>query len=103
MRYQEENNVRYFDLHVHGLHGVPIRSLWNSGLCVLEVPGLAESRPSVLKGDRLYAKESGVIGSTVEYEGMVLFVGERTVSHPSWITPPSSLDGLFVPVHYVTL
>ena len=38
-----------------------------------------------------------------EYEGMVLFVGERTVSHPSWITPPSSLDGLFVPVHYVTL
>ena len=63
MRYQEENNVRYFDLHVHGLHGVPIRSLWNSGLCVLEVPGLAKSRPSVLKGDHLYTKESGVIAA----------------------------------------
>ena len=104
MRYQEENNVRYFDLHVHGLHSVPIRLERNSGLCVcvLEVPGLAKSRPSVLKGDHLYTKESGVIAA-VEYEGMVLFVGERTVSHPSWITPPSSLDGLFVPVHYVTL
>ena len=74
-RYQEEKDVRYFDLH-----GVPIRLERNSGLCVLEVPGLAESRPSVLKGDRLYAKESGVIGSTVEYEGVVHFVGEKTVS-----------------------
>ena len=65
MRYQEENNVRYFDLHVHGLHGVPIRLERNSGLCVcvLEVPGLAKSRPSVLKGDHLYTKESGVIAA----------------------------------------
>ena len=30
-------------------------------LCVVEVHGLAESRPSVPKGDRLYAKESGLI------------------------------------------
>ena len=65
MRYQEENNVRYFDLHVHGLHSVPIRLERNSGLCVcvLEVPGLAKSRPSVLKGDHLYTKESGVIAA----------------------------------------
>ena len=55
-----------------------------------------QGRPSVHQGERCDR-------STVEYEGMVLFVGERTVSHPSWITPPSSLDGLFVPVHYVTL
>ena len=57
-RYQEEKDVRYFDLH-----GVPIRLERNSGLCVLEVPGLAKSRPSVLKGDHLYTKESGVIAA----------------------------------------
>lgn len=34
-----------------------------------KVPGLAENRPSVLRGDRLFAYESGVM--TTRYEGIV--------------------------------
>ena len=37
-----------------------IATLW-AVRSVMEVHGLAESRPSVPKGDRLYAKESGLI------------------------------------------
>ena len=40
--------------------------------------GLAESRPSVLKGDRLFIRESG--RGTVEYEGVVHYVGDKNVS-----------------------
>ena len=44
---------------------------------VLGVKGLAEGRPSVIRGDRLYVRESTV--GTVEYEGMVHYVAGEFV------------------------
>ncbi|XP_073243084.1 putative helicase mov-10-B.1 isoform X2 [Porites lutea] len=38
-------------------------------LLILKVPGLAENRPSVLRGDRIYAYEAGVLRR--RYEGIV--------------------------------
>ena len=47
----------------------------NANLLSLEVPGLAENRPSVLKGDRIYVRVYGSAGSLEpekkEYEGIV--------------------------------
>ena len=40
------------------------------------MPGLAENRPSVLKGDRIYLKK---INTTTEFEGFVDDVGEQDV------------------------
>ena len=61
-QWQEEKDIRYFDMV-----GVSIRIERSSGLFLMEVPGLAESRPSVLKGDKLYIRESG--RGLTEYEG----------------------------------
>ena len=88
MRYQEENNVRYFDLHVHGLHSVPIRLERNSGLCVcvLEVPGLAKSRPSVLKGDRVRGH-----GPLRGREDRIPPLLDYSTIFPRWVVCPCSL------------
>ena len=72
-RWQEERDIRYFDMR-----GVMINIDRNSGEFSLEVPGLAESRPSVLKGDKLYVRESG--DGMVEYEGCVVMVGSKHVN-----------------------
>ena len=73
-RFQEEKDIRVFDM-VNKVFKIDRMS----GLFVLEVPGLAENRPSVLKGDRLYAKEHGPTSRPVEYEGIVHVVNEQTV------------------------
>ena len=48
---------------------------FNVNLLSLEVPGLAENRPSVLKGDRIYVRVYGSAGNQEpekkEYEGIV--------------------------------
>ena len=72
-RLQEEKDIRHFDLI-----GKELKVQRNSGLILLEVPGLAESRPSVLKGDRLFIRESG--RGTMEYEGVVHYVADKNVS-----------------------
>lgn len=47
----------------------------NVNLLSLEVPGLAENRPSVLKGDRIYVRVYGSASNAEpekkEYEGIV--------------------------------
>lgn len=42
----------------------------------LEVPGLAEKRPSVIKGDLIEIK---VHGDHTSYQGIIQQVGDRTV------------------------
>jgi len=72
-QHQEERDVRFFDMKA-----VNLKLELASGLLVVEVPGLAEGRPSLLRGDKLYIRESG--GSKmVEYEGFVHQVGETEV------------------------
>ena len=44
-----------------------------------QVPGLAENRPSVLRGDALYAVPADEAGCGREYEGFVHHVGLNTV------------------------
>jgi len=71
-QWQEEKDIRYFDMV-----GVGLKIERNSGLIVLEVPGLQESRPSVLRGDKLYVRETGK--GLLEYEGHVHTVGDNVV------------------------
>lgn len=71
-QWQEERDVRFFDMN-----GVALVVERSSGLVVLEVSGLQEGRPSVLRGDKLFARvaENG----TVKYEGIVHKVGDKKV------------------------
>lgn len=49
-------------------------------LLKLEVPGLAENRPSVLKGDKIYAQLHTASGiEQVEYEGVVHQVEDSSI------------------------
>jgi len=69
---QEEKDIRAFDMT-----GCKMKLERNSGLVTLEIPGLQENRPSVLRGDKLYVRESRV--GTIEFEGYVHNVGENQV------------------------
>ena len=72
-QHQEERDVRFFDMKA-----VDLKLELASGLIVIEVPGLAEGRPSLLRGDKLFLRESG--GSKmVEYEGFIHQVRETEV------------------------
>jgi len=71
-QWQEERDIRYFDMV-----GVTLKMERNSGLVVLEIPGLQENRPSVLRGDKLFVRETGK--GLKEYEGIVHTVGEQVV------------------------
>merc|ERR1719239_1037510 len=83
-QHQEERDVRFFDMKA-----VNLKLELASGLLVVEVPGLAEGRPSLLRGDKLYIRESG--GSKmVEYEGFVHQVGETEV----WRKQDGGIRGL---------
>ncbi|XP_064457734.1 putative helicase MOV-10 [Ornithodoros turicata] len=61
------------DIRTYDMVDVPINPRpTQTDLFVLEVPGLMESRPSVLKGDRVYARlHSDSSDCVVEYEGYV--------------------------------
>lgn len=68
---QMEHDIRHYDLE-----SVPMT--WesedrSSGLLTLEVPGVAESRPSVLRGDHLFASLSSEMHheESVTYKGFV--------------------------------
>ena len=58
----------------------------STGLVVLEVPGLQEGRPSLLKGDKMYLREAAS-NKMVEYEAFVHQVGE------GWSTPLTLTPG----------
>ncbi|GAA5820987.1 hypothetical protein JCM11251_001910 [Rhodosporidiobolus azoricus] len=65
-RVQEELDVHSYDLEGARLQGGPNRVFY------LNVPGLAEKRPSVLRGDRILVRGSGSTGKL--YEGLVVAV-----------------------------
>lgn len=48
--------------------------------CTLQVPGLAEARPSVLRGDALYVSHADGSGGGKEWQGIVHNVGRDAVS-----------------------
>lgn len=66
---QQEVDVRTYDMTGVSMEPSPSRTLlW------LEVPGLAEARPSVLRGDLLYvARADGALGNK-EWQGYVHMV-----------------------------
>jgi hypothetical protein len=45
----------------------------------LQVPGLAEARPSVLRGDALYVSLAGAVAGSREWEGVVHIVQKEEV------------------------
>ena len=69
-RQQEDKDIRHFDMS-----GVQLRIDRTSGLMALEVPGLLEGRPSLIKGDKLYLSNDKV----KEYEGFVHSLGRTRV------------------------
>ncbi|WIA14327.1 hypothetical protein OEZ85_002857 [Tetradesmus obliquus] len=68
---QQETDVRSYDIERAELH--------RSGpkLLALQVPGLAEARPSVMRGDALYVTVAG--DSSREYQGFVHMVRKEEV------------------------
>ncbi|XP_078339905.1 putative helicase MOV-10 isoform X1 [Crassostrea virginica] len=80
---QMEVDIRQYDME-----DAPMKKhKHNPHLLTLEVPGLAENRPSVLRGDRLYVQRSNHKGR--EYEGYVHDVHLREVVlgfHSSLVT-----------------
>ena len=60
-----------------------MRESKESNLLYLDVPGLSENRPSLLKGDRIFAKVypggSGDVPGAKEYEGVVHQVLEKAI------------------------
>ena len=69
-RHQEDKDIRQFDMS-----GVQLRIDRSSGLMALEVPGLLEGRPSLIKGDKLYLSNDKM----KEYEGFVHSIGKTRV------------------------
>ncbi|KAJ3264984.1 hypothetical protein HK104_006364, partial [Borealophlyctis nickersoniae] len=57
----------HLDIRNYDMEGVEV--VESGRYLALEVPGLAEKRPSVLYGDKVYVRESGTVGK--EYEGCV--------------------------------
>jgi len=72
-QWQEERDIMHYDMEA-----VELRLERSSGLVVLEVPGLQEGRPTVLRGDKLFLRESGS-NRMVEFEGFVHQVGGALV------------------------
>ena len=70
--WQEARDIRHFDLL-----GTSLRLEAGTNLVVLEMPGLQENRPSVLKGDKLFVKEH--LKGSKEFEGFVHRVGSSCV------------------------
>ncbi|XP_072829885.1 RNA helicase Mov10l1 isoform X2 [Vicugna pacos] len=66
------------ELKEYNMTGVTLRR--NGDFLVLEVPGLAESRPSVYAGDRLILKTQEYNGHIIEYIGYVIEIHEEDVT-----------------------
>uniref|UniRef100_G1P7T8 RNA helicase Mov10l1 n=1 Tax=Myotis lucifugus TaxID=59463 RepID=G1P7T8_MYOLU len=66
------------ELKEYNMSGVVLKR--NGDLLVLEVPGLAESRPSLYAGDKLVLKTQEYNGHVVEYIGYVVKIHEEDVT-----------------------
>ena len=69
-RVQEERDIRQFDMS-----GVQLKIDKTTGLLALDVPGLLEGRPSLIKGDKIFL----TCDKIKEYEGFVHTVGRTRV------------------------
>ncbi|XP_007952952.1 RNA helicase Mov10l1 [Orycteropus afer afer] len=66
------------ELKEYNMTGVTLKR--NGDLLVLEVPGLAESRPSLYAGDKLILKTQEYNGHVIEYIGYVTEIHEEEVT-----------------------
>ncbi|XP_046922135.1 RNA helicase Mov10l1 isoform X1 [Lynx rufus] len=66
------------ELKEYNMSGVTLKR--NGDLLVLEVPGLAESRPSLYAGDKLVLKSQEYSGHVIEYIGYVIEIHEEEVT-----------------------
>eukprot|EP00069_Balaena_mysticetus_P000571 bmy_14630T0 len=66
------------ELKEYNMSGVTLKR--NGDLLVLEVPGLAESRPSLYAGDKLILKTQEYSGHVIEYVGYVTEIHEEDVT-----------------------
>ncbi|XP_061274905.1 RNA helicase Mov10l1 isoform X1 [Bos javanicus] len=66
------------ELKEYNMSGVTLKR--NGDLLVLEVPGLAESRPSLYAGDKLILKTQEYNGHVIEYIGYVVEIHEEDVT-----------------------
>ncbi|XP_006876477.1 PREDICTED: putative helicase Mov10l1 [Chrysochloris asiatica] len=66
------------ELKEYNMSGVTLKR--NGNLLVLEVPGLAESRPSLYAGDKLILKTQEYNGHVIEYIGYVIEIHEEEVT-----------------------
>ncbi|XP_023590289.1 RNA helicase Mov10l1 [Trichechus manatus latirostris] len=66
------------ELKEYNMSGVTLKR--NGDLLVLEVPGLAESRPSLYAGDKLILKTQEYNGHVIEYIGYVIEIHEEEVT-----------------------
>ncbi|XP_067932378.1 putative helicase mov-10-B.1 [Watersipora subatra] len=74
-----EEHQMEIDIERYTILGAEMRKEGYSGLLKLEVPGLAENRPSVLRGDKLYAIPTFEAGRK-KYQGHVHKVSRDDVS-----------------------
>lgn len=76
---QMQIDIRTYDMEDVALHRSPLKAEWYT----LEVPGLVEGRPSLLRGDKIFVRDSacrkreGI--EVVEYEGFVCEVRRGTL------------------------
>ncbi|XP_023557497.1 putative helicase MOV-10 isoform X1 [Octodon degus] len=89
---QMEHDIRHYDLESVPMTWDPVA--WNPRLLTLQVPGVAESRPSVLRGDHLFALLSSEAHrkNPVTYKGFVHKVELDSVK----LSFPTSLLNRFV-------
>ncbi|XP_023365120.1 RNA helicase Mov10l1 [Otolemur garnettii] len=66
------------ELKEYNMSGITLKR--NGDLLVLEVPGLAESRPSLYAGDKLILKTQEYNGHVIEYIGYVIEIHEEDVT-----------------------
>jgi helicase MOV-10 len=81
---QQEIDVRSYDIQGAELFKSP-----NGGKYIgLRVPGLAEARPSVLRGDALYVSRADGSDGGKEWQGYVHIVRQEEVSAVCMRVPP---------------
>ncbi|RUP52346.1 hypothetical protein BC936DRAFT_146171 [Jimgerdemannia flammicorona] len=78
MVHAEEHQMN-IDIRAFDLRGVVIKKTGGGGAFVLEVPGLAENRPSVLYGDRVLLLPEGAAAEARPWEGFAHEIHETKV------------------------
>lgn len=75
---QMQTDIRTYDMEGASLYRSPLRPEWYT----LEVPGVVEGRPAVLKGDNIFVRDSACKNDgvqIVEYEGFVCEIKRGTL------------------------